>query len=306
MRRFLILSGAFAILVVPFISLAWAPGQPIVPQCFYGGGSGPFCQACDLVTLLNNLLAFAVYFSAFIATVMFAYAGFLYVTAASNPGNLETAKKIFSSVLLGFFFVLTAWLIIDIILSTFTNKDFGFWSNIECVQPPKLSDAAGSVLETGNYSGTSSTCQNCVNITAFQCSNPQSCQVPPEVNAQLEATKQAIIAAGGDPNDYRITETGVNTTVQHASGSANLDISCNSKGTGGSCSTAWLATLKSSWSGTVVYETNSQADYDEKIKAGIPKENILGPDWFTGTFVNGVCSAGVGHCITAPHASLKY
>ena len=68
---------------LPLVSLAWAPGDPIVPQCSFGGGSGPYCQACDLLQLANNIIAFTIYLSAFIATIMFAYAGFLYVTAPS-------------------------------------------------------------------------------------------------------------------------------------------------------------------------------------------------------------------------------
>lgn len=135
---------------------AWYPGSKcgIVPQCAFGGGTGPYCQACDVVKLVNNLIAFAVYFSAFIATIMFAYAGFLYVTAASNPENINKAKSIFGKVLLGFVFVLTAWLIIDIILSTFTNKNFGFWTDLKCEAPPTLSDATGTTVGNGSLYAT--------------------------------------------------------------------------------------------------------------------------------------------------------
>jgi ribosomal protein L33 len=110
----------------------WYPGSQcgIVPECFSGG---PYCQACDLVRLVSNLLAFAIYFATFVATIMFTYAGFLYVTAAGSTENLTKAHDIFTKVFLGFVFVLVAWLIIDITLSVFTVKGgLGPWSTFEC------------------------------------------------------------------------------------------------------------------------------------------------------------------------------
>lgn len=157
MRFFIISVATFIFMALPMTIFAWAPGQPIVPQC-YGSPNGPYCQACDFMNLINNLLAFAVYFSAFVATIMFAYAGFLYVTAASNQENLTKAKSIFGKVLLGFFFVLTAWLLIDIVLSVFTNKSFGFWTSINCAAQPTLQDASPTTIRPGG-SATPVQCQ---------------------------------------------------------------------------------------------------------------------------------------------------
>ena len=64
---------------------------------------------------------------------MFVYAGFLYVTGGASPGSIEKAHKIFWSVFMGLFITLAAWLVVDLLMSTFLSKDFGPWNKIECV-----------------------------------------------------------------------------------------------------------------------------------------------------------------------------
>ena len=99
--------------LVPTLALAADTtilGGPIVPACETWGG---ICQACDVITLIDNILKFMVAFTTVIATLMFLYAGILYVTAAAKPANIDAAKKIFTTVLFGFVIVLSAWLIID-------------------------------------------------------------------------------------------------------------------------------------------------------------------------------------------------
>jgi hypothetical protein len=249
----------------------------------------------------------------FVATLMFAYAGFLYVTASANKANIETAKKVFSSVFLGLIFILTAWLIIDLSLRVLTGtKDLNVLTQIQCVDfvgasatnPTGYQQSPGVTPSVNNPVGNAAACTNCVTPTAFACKNQDSCLVTPAQNLRLN--QMAADLKAQDPNvdlsEYYITETGVNTTVTHASGSSNLDMGCKVKGAGGACTTTWVKNVQRSWPATAVYETNSQADYDAKIAAGVPRNKIL---LLTGTFVNGVCSAGAGKCITAPHISLK-
>ncbi len=154
MRRVFIYSLATLLLLVPTLVLAADPifEQSIVPEC------NGMCQVCDLVKLANNILQFMVAASVLIATLMFAYAGFLYITATSSPKNIGTAKSIFQNVFTGLVLILTAWLIVDLILSVFTGKNIGFYSEIQCVEyvPSKdgwqVSDAP-PVPSTGSVSG---------------------------------------------------------------------------------------------------------------------------------------------------------
>ncbi|TAJ13163.1 hypothetical protein EPO56_03380, partial [Patescibacteria group bacterium] len=77
---------SFFLLLLPFSVLGYEPLETgesggLVPDCF-----GPFCRACDLAFLSNNVITFAIGFAVIVATLMFAYAGILYVTAA-NAGQ---------------------------------------------------------------------------------------------------------------------------------------------------------------------------------------------------------------------------
>ncbi len=99
------------------------------------------CQACHLVKLAENVVNFFVYFSIAIATLMFAWAGILYVSSATNPKNIETAHGIFWSVFVGLIIVLSAWLVVDTIMKTFVKESsFGPWNKIQCVPQPTPSN----------------------------------------------------------------------------------------------------------------------------------------------------------------------
>lgn len=119
---------------------------PIVPECAYTTGS--ICRACDLVELLNNLLQFIISFAVVVATVMFAYAGFLYVSASTNAKNVDSARKIFSGVFIGLVLILGAWLIVDLVLRTLTPYRLSVLTDIECInysEPLKVSPIDPSV-----------------------------------------------------------------------------------------------------------------------------------------------------------------
>lgn len=132
-------------------------GGPLVPQC-----SGPFegaCQLCDLLTLLQNLINFAIGFSILVATGMFVYAGILYFTAAAKQDNIKKAHGIFMKVFIGLIFVLGAWLIVDLVLSTLTGKGIGPWVKVDCAAWPQGSGGTpvgtpGSGSGNGGVSGS--------------------------------------------------------------------------------------------------------------------------------------------------------
>ena len=102
---------------------------PIVPEC-----TGVFpgaCDFCELFKLVQNLINFAVAFSALVATGMFVWAGILYFTASAKEQNIKDAHDIFWKVFLGFVFILGAWLIVDLVLSVLTGKGFlDSWTSV--------------------------------------------------------------------------------------------------------------------------------------------------------------------------------
>jgi hypothetical protein len=93
-------------------------------QTTFVGTDGPVNRATinrecgwgDLLVLLNRIINYVIFLSAFIAVLAFCYAGFLYLTAFGEMGKVEQAHKIFSSTIMGIIIIMIAWLIIASIL----------------------------------------------------------------------------------------------------------------------------------------------------------------------------------------------
>ena len=116
------------ILVMPIASTYAAVSAPvrIVPQC----GTLNVCGLCDLVTLINNVIQGIIYLSVFLAACLFAYAGVKYLTAYGSDNKIKEAHKIFLNVAIGLVIILSAWLIINAIMSTLAGTSFTGWTKI--------------------------------------------------------------------------------------------------------------------------------------------------------------------------------
>lgn len=90
------------------------------------------CNLCTLLETAQNIINFLVFFAIIVAVLMFVYAGFLLVTAGSNEGQISKGKSIFWTVFIGLFVILAAWLIINLIMSSFLNPDFDKWYSFNC------------------------------------------------------------------------------------------------------------------------------------------------------------------------------
>ncbi len=143
---------SFIILLTPFGVFAADPtaslegtGPGLVPQC-----EGAFCRACDLTILANNVINFGIAFSVVVATLMFAYAGILYVTAAGKGAEqVKKAHGIFVNVFVGLVIVLIAWLLVDIGFSVLTGRGLAFWSKISCIDSPSTAAFSDAPPDTG-------------------------------------------------------------------------------------------------------------------------------------------------------------
>lgn len=95
----------------------------------YGQIKNP-CTFKDIFALVNKVVDFILIDLAVpIAAIMFAYAGFLLLTAGGETGKIGKAKTIFTNVALGLIFIAAAWLIINTILSILGYKFGldGYW-----------------------------------------------------------------------------------------------------------------------------------------------------------------------------------
>ena len=86
--------------------------------------SGPDCDFSDLVTLVERLIQALVIISTFLATAAFAYAGFLLLTSGGNESAKNKAKDIFFKVLIGYLWILGAWLLVYTITSVLLKDEY--------------------------------------------------------------------------------------------------------------------------------------------------------------------------------------
>jgi hypothetical protein len=120
--------GAVSI-VLSVAGNAYAAGfvQIVPDSCNQRGG----CQSvCDIAQLAQNVLNDGIFIAVVLSAILFAYAGFQYVTAGGNEGKTGNAKKLFTDVIIGLVIILAAWLIVDTIMKTFTGDKFGPWNSI--------------------------------------------------------------------------------------------------------------------------------------------------------------------------------
>jgi hypothetical protein len=90
-----------------------------------GGAVTNPCGFDDLIILAQDVINFLIFsIAAPLAAVMFAYAGFLYVTNRGNESQIKRAHTIFLSVFWGFVVVLGAYLIIYFIINFFLKPEF--------------------------------------------------------------------------------------------------------------------------------------------------------------------------------------
>ncbi len=93
------------------------------------GSTSDMCTFTDLVVLAQTVIKFLIFsLAAPIAAVMFAYAGFTYVTNGGNESKIKQAHDIFLYVFWGLVVSLAAWLVVNFILVTLlgTGSAFNF------------------------------------------------------------------------------------------------------------------------------------------------------------------------------------
>jgi len=114
--------------LVPVIGYAQA-GLPrqIVP-C-----NGVDCNFCHLAELAQNLINTGIFITIFLSAMLFAYAGFNYMTAHSGIGGMQQAKNLLLNTALGLVIILAAWIVIDTLMKEIVDQGkFGPWNQLQC------------------------------------------------------------------------------------------------------------------------------------------------------------------------------
>ena len=117
------------LVAIPALASA-AGGLPTrIVQC--GSAYQPACGLCDIATLAQNVLNTGIFIAVFLSAILFAWAGWKYVTAGGG-GDVSAAREIFTNVLVGLVIILAAWLIVDTIMRTLVNENatIGPWNKM--------------------------------------------------------------------------------------------------------------------------------------------------------------------------------
>lgn len=111
------------LIFLPFITLSQNGLVPcLVTECDFN----------DLITMANNILIFLIILAIPLSVIAFSYAGFLYLTAGGDEGKIKSAHGVFTSVAIGLFFVISAWLIVYFLTSQLVSDDItGILESVE-------------------------------------------------------------------------------------------------------------------------------------------------------------------------------
>ncbi|MEK7227441.1 MAG: hypothetical protein AAB641_00940 [Patescibacteria group bacterium] len=82
------------------------------------------CTFEKLVELVEVIITDLVYLSTFLAVAAFAYAGYILLTSGGNTSARDRAKSIFLKVLIGYVWILAAWLVVYTITSVLLNPGY--------------------------------------------------------------------------------------------------------------------------------------------------------------------------------------
>lgn len=119
----------FAHAAIPFFG-------PIIPQT----ANQAVCAASwgMLIDVINNIISLLITLAiVFVAPLMIAYAGFLFVVNPVNASGKEQAKKILTNTIVGIVLALAGWMIVDALMAVLYNPDtlngqtkLGVWSSL--------------------------------------------------------------------------------------------------------------------------------------------------------------------------------
>lgn len=120
---------ALLVFAVPHAAQASIPYfGPIVPS-----GTSATCAAGwgMVILVINNLISFLITIAVvFVAPLMIAYAGFLFVVNPFNASGIQKAKDILTNTIIGIVLALAGYLIVDALMGALYNGKAGAWASI--------------------------------------------------------------------------------------------------------------------------------------------------------------------------------
>jgi len=113
----------------PMVALAAGLPTQIVPTDYGCSDPGGCTSVCALAELAQNILDIGIYIAVFLSAVLFAWAGWLYLTSIGGS-QVSRAKEVFANVAIGLVIILASWLVIDVLMRTLVGASYLPWSSI--------------------------------------------------------------------------------------------------------------------------------------------------------------------------------
>ncbi len=265
---------AIGLFVLPHFAYAAIPFfGPIIPQtanqatCPAGWGM--------LMTVVNNIISLLITLAiVFVAPIMIAYAGFLYVINPFSPNGIGRAKTILLNTILGIVIALAAWLIVDAVMAVLYNPAAagGTWySLVSSGGAPFCLPQAGSVSQPTAPSGVSVSGSTVTPSggTLAQCSSGNTACSPAALQAAGFTATQAnvmsciaVTESSGIPSTppYNTTHPGSNST---ACGTFQITQTTWNKYATGACSNFFSSCQNAACNAQVAQTLVSQNGYKD-------------------------------------------
>ncbi|OHA89134.1 MAG: hypothetical protein A2653_02905 [Candidatus Zambryskibacteria bacterium RIFCSPHIGHO2_01_FULL_43_25] len=130
----------FVFLNVPNLAYAQNPTSTFMDVCddkpdLKTGVIQDPCGFDDLVELAEKILKFMIIIAIPLAALSFIWAGAIYITAEGSQSKIEKAHGIFKKTLIGFIFVLAAWVIVYTIGKALLDPGSTFFQILINTQP---------------------------------------------------------------------------------------------------------------------------------------------------------------------------
>lgn len=115
----------FVFFILPFFVMAQEGGLAKTFSC-----ENPPCGLGDVLPAIERIIQFiAVDLVVPLAIIAFAYAGFIMITSAGNPGGVARAKDIMWITLKGLVYVFGAYIIVRLIVYGLSSQEIGVFES---------------------------------------------------------------------------------------------------------------------------------------------------------------------------------
>ena len=128
---FLTLLPGYAMAAVPEVLNIWSGARCGGAVITTGGPLGP-CDFCDGLVVTSNIIQFLLYFAVTLSVGMIVYGGLLMMVAAGNESRFAEGKKKITGAVTGLAIALSAWAIVNTVLTFLSGNPSFPWSNITC------------------------------------------------------------------------------------------------------------------------------------------------------------------------------